>query len=294
MEILYRLLIIFFIGSMLGYLIEVFFRRFVSQKRWVNPGFMVGPWLPIYGFGLILLYYICNIEFPFDNSYLSLFLKMLIICFAMTLIELIGGEVFIKGMNIKLWDYSNEWGNYKGIICPLFSFYWTIIGLIYYLTCHKFIDGISSFLLNQSFMPFIIGLVLGIFLIDFATSYGLANKMRKFAKEKHLVVNYEILKYDLSYLPRKIRDNFNELEEKYRSSIQDFENENPELQRFEKFAFSGFILSLFGFNIVSLIISITGLRSEKNHKFALIGTILSLLEIIALIIVLALLHLNII
>ena len=33
---------------------------------------------------------------------------------SMTLIELIGGLSFVN-KPVKLWDYSNRWGNYKGI-----------------------------------------------------------------------------------------------------------------------------------------------------------------------------------
>ena len=47
---------IFFIGSTTGWIIELFFRRFAHGK-WVNPGFLVGPYLPIYGFGLCTLTY---------------------------------------------------------------------------------------------------------------------------------------------------------------------------------------------------------------------------------------------
>ena len=294
MEILYRLLIIFFIGSMIGYLIEVFFRRFVSQKRWMNPGFMVGPWLPIYGFGLIILYYISNINFSFDNEALSLVVKALLICASMTLIELVGGLIFIKGMNIKLWDYSNEWGNYKGVICPLFSFYWTIIGLFYYLLLHPLISQATDFLLEVNFFPFILGILLGVFIIDWCHSINLSSKMRKFAKEKHLVVNYEIFKYDISNLPKKIKANFNELDERYHQKLEEMLQESKEEQRYEKLAFAGFILSLVGFNIISLNLSIPGLKSKKNKNLALIGTILSFLELIALIIVLSLIYLEII
>ena len=47
---------IFFIGSMLGWLLELIFRRLV-HKKWINPGFLIGPYLPIYGFGLCALTY---------------------------------------------------------------------------------------------------------------------------------------------------------------------------------------------------------------------------------------------
>ena len=46
---------LFMIGSMSGFWIEVLYRRYVSVKRWVNPGFMKGPWIPLYGFGVVIM-----------------------------------------------------------------------------------------------------------------------------------------------------------------------------------------------------------------------------------------------
>ena len=47
---------LFVIGSLFGWILELFFRRFISQKKWMNPGFLTGPYLPIYGFGITILY----------------------------------------------------------------------------------------------------------------------------------------------------------------------------------------------------------------------------------------------
>lgn len=113
---------IFFIGSSLGWVLELFFRRIV-HKKWVNPGFLVGPYLPIYGFGL------CALTFSymlFQNISISPILVILLMGLCMTIIELIGGLGFLYGGGVKLWDYSDRWGNYKGIICPLFSLIWTV------------------------------------------------------------------------------------------------------------------------------------------------------------------------
>ena len=53
---------LFAIGSLIGWIIELFFRRFVSQKKWMNPGFLTGPYLPIYGFGVLVLYGVSNLS----------------------------------------------------------------------------------------------------------------------------------------------------------------------------------------------------------------------------------------
>ena len=51
---------LFFIGSTLGWVLELFFRHWFSaanpEHKWINPGFCVGPYVPLYGFGLCILY----------------------------------------------------------------------------------------------------------------------------------------------------------------------------------------------------------------------------------------------
>ena len=56
MKYLNTLITLFVIGSMLGYILEVLYKRFISIKKWTNTGLMLGPYLPIYGFGTIILY----------------------------------------------------------------------------------------------------------------------------------------------------------------------------------------------------------------------------------------------
>ena len=51
---------LFFIGSVLGWVLELVFRKFFSpgnpEHKWINPGFCVGPYVPLYGTGLCVLY----------------------------------------------------------------------------------------------------------------------------------------------------------------------------------------------------------------------------------------------
>ena len=109
-------LILFAIGGMCGWILELFFRRIV-HKKWINPGFLNGPFIPLYGFGVVILYFISDLSIAW---YYKAFLFLVLL----TLIEYIAGIIFIKGMHIKLWDYSSRWGNIQGIICPLFSIIW--------------------------------------------------------------------------------------------------------------------------------------------------------------------------
>ena len=107
---------LFVIGSLLGWVIELFFRRFVSQKKWMNPGFLIGPYLPIYGFGVMVLYGVSNIPLGIEIKVVDIIVHILVIGLGMTLIEFIAGLIFIKGFKVKLWDYSDRKGNIMGII----------------------------------------------------------------------------------------------------------------------------------------------------------------------------------
>ena len=51
---------LFFFGSGGGWVLELFFRRFFSganpERKWLNPGFLFGPCVPLYGFGTVVLF----------------------------------------------------------------------------------------------------------------------------------------------------------------------------------------------------------------------------------------------
>ena len=128
MQIFFRLAFLYMLGSVGGWVIELFFRRFFSTKKWINPGFLNGPYLPMYGAGTLILYGACFIPLP-------RWALVLLLLVSLTLLEYVTGLIFIKGMHIKLWDYSAQWGNVQGIICPLFSLLWGVIaaGFVYVL-----------------------------------------------------------------------------------------------------------------------------------------------------------------
>ena len=170
---------LFVIGSLFGWVIELLFRRFVSQKKWMNPGFLNGPYLPIYGFGVTLLYGISNIPLGINHALVDVIVRIVIIGIGMTLIEFIAGLIFIKGFGVKLWDYSNRKGNIMGIVCPTFSLIWIIVGSMYYFFLNPFlVEGISWISENLIYTYFI-GLVIGSMFVDFAYSIQLATKLKQ-------------------------------------------------------------------------------------------------------------------
>ena len=177
---------LFVIGSLLGWCIELFFRRYVSQKKWMNPGFLTGPYLPIYGFGVILLYGLSNIPLGIDNGFVEVLIRIIIIGVAMTLDEFIAGLIFIKGFKIKLWDYSNRKGNIMGIICPIFSLIWLAVGSLYYFLLNPFLVQSISWISENLIYTYFVGGVVGAMIVDFAYSIHLATKLKEFKEYRDL------------------------------------------------------------------------------------------------------------
>ena len=138
MNLFLTLAFLFLIGSVLGWGLEVIFRRFFSAHRWVNPGFLVGPYLPLYGSSLCVLYLLAMLEslMPVENPLLKKIMLFVVMALAITALEYVAGLIFIRGMKIKLWDYSDRWGNIQGIICPLFTFFWMVLSAVYYFLIH--------------------------------------------------------------------------------------------------------------------------------------------------------------
>ena len=194
MNMFLTLAFLFYIGCTLGWVLEFFFRRIV-HKKWMNPGFLVGPYLPLYGFGLCSLYLLCLPEISFISSpVLREIIRIVVITLMLTLIEYLAGIIFIKGMKIKLWDYSDRWGNVQGIICPLFSLAWGAIGAGYLLFVHPHILEALIWLSENLAFSFVIGFFFGIFTIDFCYSMHLGTKIRAWAAEHDVVVKYERFK----------------------------------------------------------------------------------------------------
>lgn len=202
MSIIITIFLLFAVGSTFGWVLELLFRRFVSTKKWINPGFLVGPYLPLYGFGLSILFLISyNLNFTtlFNVSKITnIFLIVLFMTIMMTLIEYIAGIIFIKKLGVKLWDYSDRKGNIQGIICPLFTFFWGIVSLIFYLFLYPItLDLVKWFSTNSShniWLPFLLGAFYGIIFVDFSYSFEITKRISEFAKNNKVVIKLEALK----------------------------------------------------------------------------------------------------
>ncbi len=138
---------IFMIYACLGWCIEVIYAT-VNTGKFINRGFLNGPYCPIYGFGMIAVM-VCLT--PLQGNIFLLFAGAVLLT---TFIELITGVILEKAFNDKWWDYSDEHFNLKGYVCLKFSLLWG-------LGCVFVVQVVQPMILTMiEAIPSVMGLVL--------------------------------------------------------------------------------------------------------------------------------------
>ena len=104
---------IILISAIFGFIYETIFYR-IDLGYFVKRGYTIGPWLPIYATGGLLIY-LSNIKNK--NNILKIFINSTVMC---GLLEFIVGYLLLHISHIRLWDYNTEilnYGNIGGYIC---------------------------------------------------------------------------------------------------------------------------------------------------------------------------------
>lgn len=154
LDSLFIIIFQFMIYSFLGWILEVIYRS-AKQRRFVNAGFLFGPFLPIYGIGAIttlLMGCVLNDLHPYINFF--------IIGIILSVVEYLGGMFSEKLFNLKLWDYKNNKYNVNGRISLLYSFIWALLATAFLYYIHPatdvYIKRIDSNIIAGSSLLFII------------------------------------------------------------------------------------------------------------------------------------------
>lgn len=208
MQTVIKLLVVFILGSTFGYGLEVAYRSY-KLKRLINPGFLVGCCLPIYGIGWVVLYLLCSLELPFihHEAWRVVFLTV-IATILMTLIEYIVGLTSIKVFKNRLWDYSDRKGNIQGIICPTFSLVWGVCCLLFYFLVFPWISIVARAVAGNFVGVFFIGIYLGVLAVDLGYSMHIMTAIRKYAIELKNLVDYEKFKHSIAQNYRRKNGKF--------------------------------------------------------------------------------------
>jgi uncharacterized membrane protein len=126
---IFEVLIIFLAGGFIGWIVENIIRIInssVDSNYYFKALFgLTIPFLPVYGFGLVLIFIIKN---KIKNK--NIFTRFLIYTIILSILELIAGIFTILTIGHNTWDYSNSYMNFLGIIGIISSIFWGILALI--------------------------------------------------------------------------------------------------------------------------------------------------------------------
>ena len=143
----YELVWIFIIYAFIGWCAEVSFAA-VDNGKFVNRGFLNGPYCPIYGCGVVIVVAVLT---PIKESLFILFLGSMLLT---TVLEFLTGFILEKVFHNKWWDYSDKPFNIMGYVCLKFSILWglacTFIMKVLHPSIYKFI----------TIIPHVLGIIL--------------------------------------------------------------------------------------------------------------------------------------
>lgn len=151
----------FFIYSVLGYLLEIIYASILNRCLYLNRGFLIGPYLPIYGICLLL---IKNFTMEISNIILKLFVTSLVV----VVIEYSTAFLLEKIFHKTFWDYRRKKFNIKGRVCLENTLFFALTGTFFVDRVSPLIDmklkSETTCIIVLSFMLFMI------FILDFFLS----------------------------------------------------------------------------------------------------------------------------
>jgi uncharacterized membrane protein len=102
--------LLFISYAFLGWCMEVTC-KFIQYKKFINRGFLIGPYCPIYGWGALAITILLK---RYMEDPLVLFVMSTLIC---SIIEYLTSYFMEKKYHARWWDYSNKKFNINGRIC---------------------------------------------------------------------------------------------------------------------------------------------------------------------------------
>lgn len=185
---LFEYFLLFIIYSVVGWIIEII-NEIICAKRYVNRGFLIGPYCPIYGVGALLMISMLN---RYLNDPIALFVMAVVVC---SILEYLTSFLMEKLFKARWWDYTNRKFNINGRICLETSILFGIGGLIIMYFANPIIvnilNSIPDIILKLIFViTFVIYLVDN--LISFSIILGFRNTTFKAEKDNTMEITTKV------------------------------------------------------------------------------------------------------
>lgn len=164
-------LLFFYIYCFCGWVWECCYVS-VKERKWVNRGFLHGPFLPIYGSGAVC---VLIMTIPVKDSLPAVFFMGML---GATVLEYCTGSVMEKIFGVRYWDYSHVPLNLHGHICLMASLGWGIFSVVMIRVAHtpveRLVLSVPSVL--QETMAILISVI---FTVDFTKSFQEAMDLKE-------------------------------------------------------------------------------------------------------------------
>jgi uncharacterized membrane protein len=163
---MYEIIFLFMIYSIIGWCWETPFVS-ISQKKLINRGFLYGPYIPIYGFGAIVIILSMNFlaNFINFNSIWNIPIAIIYISIVASIWEYIVSYSLELIFNTHWWDYSYKKFNLHGRIAIDYSIGWGIGGYILWMYVNRYLLNFMHALSNTGLEVYL-AIFYTIFIID--------------------------------------------------------------------------------------------------------------------------------
>lgn len=159
----------------------------VNNKKFINRGFLIGPYCPIYGYGLLLIVFLLK---DYTDNILVLFILSMVICLVLEYLTSYFMELIFKA---RWWDYSNKKFNINGRVCLEYAVFFGIGGTLIMYVVHPFILGIVNCF--SDIILLVIGIILFlIYFVDNIISFSTVLKINSLDFKEHFDNTEEITK----------------------------------------------------------------------------------------------------
>lgn len=186
--------LLFLIYSFMGWCMEVCV-SLVTRKKFINRGFLIGPYCPIYGWGAILITLLLSY---FTDKPILLFFMAILICGTL---EYLTSFFMEKIYHLRWWDYSNKKFNINGRVCLDTIIPFGILGTtIMYVTNPFFLDKLN--MIPNNTLNIIFYILFAIFTIDGIISSTTILGIRKTTTD----VNRENREDNTEEITKKVRE----------------------------------------------------------------------------------------
>lgn len=167
-------ILLFFISAVLGWIMEVICKLF-EFHRFINRGFLIGPYCPIYGVGSVAVTASLT---RYADSPIVVFIMAIVIC---GILEYMTSYVMEKLFHARWWDYSQRHMNLNGRICASTLIPFGLLGLVMIYLVKPLLFGMFS-KISQPWMDGICVAMTLLFLTDTVISTTILGRIRHTAE----------------------------------------------------------------------------------------------------------------